>query len=63
MRSEKGGCLGLSRTPSVGLGCLVRLRLTLRSLALRFVCVVVPSFVSGWWTFSSVSLCKSIREV
>jgi hypothetical protein len=32
--------------------------LALHSLALCCVCANAPSFVSGWWAFSSVSLCK-----
>jgi hypothetical protein len=30
----------------------------LHSLAMWRVCAIVPSFVSGWRTFSSVSLCQ-----
>jgi hypothetical protein len=29
---------------------------SLRGLALCRVCMIAPSFVSGWWAFSSVSL-------
>jgi hypothetical protein len=53
-------CLGLSRAPCLGLGCLVRLRFALRGLAVWRVCAIAPSFASGWWAFSSVSFCKSI---
>jgi hypothetical protein len=35
----------------VGFGCLVRLRFAFRSFAMCRVCVVAPSFVSGWWAF------------
>jgi hypothetical protein len=41
----------------VGLGCSVRLRFALRSLALWHFCAIAPSFVSGWRAFSSASLC------
>jgi hypothetical protein len=44
----------------VSLGCLVRLRFALHSLAVWRVCRIAPSFVSGWRAFSSVSLCKFI---
>jgi hypothetical protein len=54
------GVLGLLCALCVGLGFLVRLRFALRGLALWLVCAIAPSFVSGWWAFSSVSLCKSI---
>jgi hypothetical protein len=33
----------------------------LRNLAVWRVCAIAPSFVTGWWAFSSVALCKSTR--
>jgi hypothetical protein len=54
---------GQSRAPCVGLGCLVRLRFALHSLAMWRVCAIAPSFVSGWRAFSSVSLCKSVSGI
>jgi hypothetical protein len=54
--------LSLSHAPCVGLGCLVRLRFALHSLAVWPVCAIAPSFVSGWRAFSSVSLCKYIPK-
>jgi hypothetical protein len=45
------GCLGLSRAPCVRLGFLGCLCFELCSLALWRVCVIAPSFVSGWRPF------------
>jgi hypothetical protein len=49
----------LSTAPCVGLRCLVRLRLALRSLAVWRVLAIAPSFIFDWRAFSSVSLCNS----
>jgi hypothetical protein len=44
------------------IACMYKLlRFALRSLAMRRVCALAPSFVSGWRAFSFDSLCKSVK--